>query len=86
MRRTTLERILIIERMAYDGFSLREIAGTIQAGTNTVMKYFPREAKCECGKLLIEHKGWCPARYAGSPARQAVMKELHRKRSANAKR
>lgn len=83
-RRTPLDRILTIERMAYDGFSIRQIAEVIQSGKSTVMKYYPREARCECGRLMVKHKGWCAVRFAASPARQKVMEKIKR-RPRNAK-
>lgn len=67
-----LEKVLLIERLAYEGRSQREIAELVGVSQNSVKKYFPRDAMCECGKLLVEHKGWCGPRYKKSAARQAV--------------
>lgn len=67
-----VDKVLWIERLAYDGHSQCEIQRITGLSRNSVKNYFPRDAKCPCGRLLVEHKGWCKIRYAKSPARQAV--------------
>ena len=79
---TPMQTVLEIERLAYAGATLREVARTLDISPNTATKYFPHDAKCACGRLTLEHKGWCSARFAKSEARKAVLARLHKKRAA----
>lgn len=78
MNRISVEMLLEIERLAYDeGLSIREIADATGCNKMTVSRYFPRDARCKCGKLSISHRGWCSFRYARSADRPAVIVKAH---------
>lgn len=67
-----MDKVLLIETLAYEGHGQRDISRLTGLSKNSVKNYFPRDAVCECGRLLVEHKGWCKVRYKKSAARQAV--------------
>ena len=75
--KVALWKRMAIARLAREGKGVRAIARELRISPNTVDRYFPRDAKCECGKLLIDHRGWCSVRFKQSEARQAALKKLH---------
>lgn len=70
--------LLEIERLAYDeGLSIREIADATGCNKMTVSRYFPRDARCKCGQLSVQHRGWCSHRFARSPVRAKTIVKAH---------
>lgn len=68
---------LAIHRLAHEGKGVRAISRELRISPNTVDRYFPRDAACACGRLLISHPAWCAVRYAASKVRQNTMQKLH---------
>lgn len=67
-----------------DGMGIRAAADFAGVARGTARRYF-RELDppplCKCGKPAT-HQGWCSVRFAESPARQKLMRKLHRRRAA----
>lgn len=67
-----------IRRLAVEEhLGVRGVCRRTGLAKGTVQRHFPIDVRCPCGKLLIEHRGWCSHRYAQSPARQKVMTAIH---------
>lgn len=60
-----------ILHLAYnEHYSMREIMDKVGLSKNTVQRYYPRDAVCACGLLLVKHRTDCDHRRKKHPYRQ----------------
>lgn len=71
-----------LKRLLLAGNSIRACAQAVQCSKQTVTRYARQwlvTPICECGKQASKHRGFCAARYARSPKRQAWMRGVYNK-------
>ncbi len=74
--RLAADKRAAIVSLATSGMGMRAIARELGISKATVDRYFPRDAKCPCGRLLVDHRGWCSVRFAASEVRQEAFRKI----------